>query len=82
MTSEKFSKLIPVQGIASCPTIEPEFPDATDIPIELHKTPDIRRAPVILVVTLQFPIQSLLLLINRIMPMLLAPGRYVQNTAP
>ena len=82
MTPEKICKLIPVQGMATCPTIEPIFPDATDRPIELQKTPEIRRAPVVLVVTLQFPIESLLLLLNRIMPMLLAPGRYIQKTAP
>ena len=82
MTREKARKNLPIQGIPTGPAIEPFLPDATDRPIELPKTPVVRRSSVVLVMALQLPVKGLLLLLNRIMPMLLAPGRHSQETAP
>ena len=79
---EEMSKLIPVQGMPASPAIKPILPGTTDRSIELPETAVIRRPPVILVVALHFPIKGLLLLLYRIVPMRLAPGRHIQETAP
>jgi hypothetical protein len=82
MTREKMPKLIPVQSISTGPPIEPFLPDTTGRSVELPETSVVRGSPVVLVVALQFPVEGFLLLLHRIMPMLLAPGRYLHKTAP
>ena len=76
MTLEKARERLPGQSRATGPAIEPFLPDTTDRPIKLPEIPVVRGSSIVLVMALQFPIESLLLLLNRIVPMLLAPGRH------
>ena len=81
MTSEEVRKLIPVQSLATSPPIKPFLPGPTDRAKELPKTPVVRRSPIVLVVAPELPVEGLLLLLNRIMPMLLTPSRHLLETA-
>ena len=54
--------------------IEPVVPEPTGGAIELPKTLEVRRAPVVLVVAPELGIEGLLLLVHRRMTMLLAPS--------
>ncbi len=74
-------KLIPVQGLATSPPIEPFLPDPTNRSKELPQSPVVRRPPVVLIVAPEFPIEGFLLLLNEIVPMLLTPSRHFLQTA-
>lgn len=81
MAIEKVRKLIPVQCLATSPPIEPFLPDPTDCPIELPQSPVVRGSSVVLIVAPELPVESFLLLLNRIVPMLLTPSRHLLQTA-
>ena len=81
MTPQEMFKLVPIQSVFPCPPTEPFLPDTANRPIELQNTPVVRRSPVVLVVAPQFPIESILLLLHRIMPMLLTPRRHLLQAA-
>ena len=72
----------PVEGVATGPSIEPFLPDLTDPLREFPETAGICRASVVLIVASKLPVESLLLLLNRIMPMRPAPLRHSLETAP
>ena len=66
--------VIPRQPRPTRSAIEPVVPEPTGGAIELPKTLEVRRAPVVLVVAPELGIEGLLLLVHRRMTMLLAPS--------
>ena len=82
MPFQKLRVRQPIQGIATGPPIKPFLPDPFDALIELPNTAGIRRASVILIVASKLPVERVLLLLNRIMPMLPAPHRHCLKAAP
>ena len=82
MTLDKAPKLWPRHGTSTGPPIEPKSPNPKGRLIELHKTPDIRGSPIVLVMALQLPVEGFLLFLYRIMPMRFAPGRHSHDAAP
>ena len=82
VTLKKMPKRGPVKVMSTSPAIEPVFPGTTYRPVELPKTAIVRRSAVVLVMALQFPVESLLLLLHRVMQMQSAPGPHLRETAP
>ena len=82
MPLQKLRVRSPVQGVATASPVKPFLPDPTDPFIEFPDTAGICRASVVLIVASEFPVESFLLLLNRIMPMLPAPRRHSLQAAP
>ncbi len=82
MSLKKLPVRLPVQCIPTRPLVEPLVPDPTDRLIKLFQTAEVRGASVVLIVTPELPVESCLLLVNRIMPMRPAPRRHFSETAP
>ena len=64
------------------PPVEPLLPDPFDALVELQQTAEVRRAAVVLVMPPKFPVERVLLLVDRIMPMLATPRRHRFQAAP
>jgi hypothetical protein len=82
MAMEQLREAIPVERLPSQAPIEPLMPGPLDVPIESPQTAEIRRPPVVLVVTRQFGIERRGLVLDRVVPVLLAPQRHRLGTAP
>src|SRR5262249_10871893 len=74
VSAEEGMIVIPRQPRPTRSSIEPVVPEPTGATIELPKTLEVRRAPVVLVVAPELGIEDLLLLVHRRMTMLLAPS--------
>ena len=76
MAAEKMLVAVPVQSLAPGPPVQPSLPDATNAPIVLPQSAEVRRTPVVLVMPSQLPIEGLALVLDRIMSVLPAPGSH------
>ena len=73
---------MPVQWISTTAPVKPFVPDSEDLFGKLRDTAKIRRAFVVLVMAPKLAVDSVLLLVNWIMPMFPAPDDHSLQTAP
>ena len=81
MTIEQLLERAPVKPLAPRAPGQPLVPEPPDLPIELPQTVVVRRTPVVLVVAPEFGIERRGLILDRVVPVLLAPLRHRLHTA-
>ena len=82
MTLEQPLVASPVERLPARAPVQPRVPEPSNEPIEPLKTAIVRRSPVVLVVAPEFGIERRGLMLDRVVPMLLAPLRHRLHTAP
>src|SRR5712692_7054023 len=82
MTLEQPLVATPVERLPSRAPVQPRVPEPSNEPIEPLKTAIVRRSPVVLVVAPEFGIERRGLILDRVVPMLLAPLRHRLHAAP
>src|ERR1700674_2739853 len=82
MTAQQLHEGVPHERLSACPPAEPLVPEPQDQPIEPPQTAVVRRPTVVLVVAPEFGIERRGLMLDRVVPMLLAPLRPRLHTAP
>ena len=82
MAVEQLLEVGPVERLPARAPIQPLVPEPPDEPIELPQTAVVRRPPVVLVVAPEFGVERRGLVLDRVVPMLLAPLRHRLHTAP
>lgn len=82
MTLEQPLVANPVERLPSRAPVQPHVPEPSNEPIESLETAIVRRSPVVLVVAPEFGIERRGLMLDRVVPMLLAPLRHRLHTAP
>src|ERR1700674_3973031 len=81
MTAQQLHEGVPHERLSACPPAEPLVPEPQDQPIEPPQTAVVRRPTVVLVVAPEFGIERRGLMLDRGVPMLLAPLRHRLHTA-
>src|SRR2546427_4913316 len=81
MTLEQPLVANPVERLPARAPVQPRVPEPSNEPIELLETAIVRRSPVVLVVAPEFGIERRGLMLDRVVPMLLAPLRHRLHTA-
>src|SRR6266849_5730134 len=81
MTLEQPLVANPVERLPARAPVQPRVPEPSNEPIEPLKTAIVRRSPVVLVVAPEFGIERRGLMLDRVVPMLLAPLRHRRHTA-
>ena len=81
MTLEQPLVANPVERLSSRAPVQPRVPEPSNEPIEPLETAIVRRSPVVLVVAPEFGIECCGLVLDRVVPMLLAPLRHRLHTA-
>src|SRR6202162_5068368 len=79
---QQLHEVAPWQRLPARPPSEPLVPEPPGQPIELPQTAIVRRSPVVLVVAPEFGIEHCGLVLDRVVPMLLAPLRHRLHAAP
>ena len=69
-------EVVPWQRLPPRAPSEPLVPEPSDQPVEPQHAAIVRRPPVVLVVTPQFGVERRGLILDRVVPMLLAPLRH------
>src|SRR5712671_7591899 len=82
MTLEQPLVANPVERLPTRAPVQPHVPEPSNEPIEPLKTAIVRRSPVVLVVAPEFGIERRGLILDRVVPMLLAPLRHRLHTPP
>src|SRR5216683_37655 len=82
MTLEQPLVANPVERLPARAPVQPRVPEPSNEPIEPLETAIVRRSPVVLVVAPEFGIERRGLILDRVVPMLLAPLRHRLHTAP
>ena len=82
MTLEQLLERVPIEILPARAPVEPLAPEPPDEPIEPPQTAQIRRSPEVLVVPSEFGIEHRGLILNRVVPMVLAPLRHRLHTTP
>src|SRR6266571_8229330 len=82
MTIEQLLEAVPVKPLPPRAPGQPLVPEPADEPIKPPQTAVVRRPSVVLVVTPKFGIERRGLILDRVVPMLLAPLRDRLHTAP
>src|SRR6266849_4341509 len=82
MTLEQPLVASPVERLPARAPVQPRVPEPSNEPIEPLETAIVRRSPVVLVVAPEFGIERRGLMLDRVVPMLLAPLRHRLHTAP
>src|SRR6266571_1819380 len=82
MTIEQLLEAVPGKPLPPRAPVQPLVPEPPDEPIEFPQTAEVRRPPVVLVVAPEFGIERRGLVLDRVVPMLLAPLRHRLHTPP
>src|SRR5881628_710702 len=82
MTLEQPLVANPVERLPARAPVQPRVPEPSNEPIEPLETAIVRRTPVVLVVAPEFGVERRGLILDRVVPMLLAPLRHRLHTAP
>src|SRR5712691_8830220 len=82
MTIEQLLEAVPVQPLPSRAPGQPLVPEPADEPIIPPKTAVVRWPSVVLVVAPEFGVERCGLILDRVVPMRLAPLRYRFHTPP
>src|SRR5712692_2659277 len=82
MTLEQLLERVPVERLSSRTPVQPRVPEPPDQPIEAPQTAGVRRSSVVLVVAPEFGVERYGLVLDRVVPMLLAPLRHRLHTTP
>src|SRR6266571_8935341 len=82
MTIEQLLEAVPVKPLPPRAPGQPLVPEPADEPIKPPQTAVVRRPSVVLVVAPEFGIERRGLILDRVVPMLLAPLRHRLHTAP
>ena len=82
MPREQLVERVPGEPLAAGPPGQPLVPEPPDQPIVLPQAAVVRRPPVVLVVSAKFGIERRGLVLDRVVPMLLAPLRHRLHTPP
>src|SRR5882672_12396301 len=77
MTLEQPLVANPVERLPSRAPVQPRVPEPSNEPIEPLETAIVRRSPVVLVVAPEFGIERRGLMLDRVVPMVLAPLRHL-----
>src|SRR3989442_719701 len=81
MTLEQPLVATPVERLPARAPVQPRVPEPSNEPIEPLETAIVRRSPVVLVVAPEFGIERRGLMLDRVVPMVLAPLRHRPHTA-
>ena len=81
MTLEQPLVANPVERLPARAPVQPRVPEPSNEPIEPLETAIVRRSPVVLVVAPEFGIERRGLMLDRVVPMVLAPLRHRLHTA-
>src|SRR5262249_27692312 len=76
MQGQQVPEVPPRQRLPACPPVEPFVPEPPDLPIELPQRAGVRRPAVVLVVAPEFGVERGGLVLDRVVPMVLAPLRH------
>ncbi len=71
----------PVESLPARAPVQPRVPEPSNEPIEPLETARVRRSPVVLVVAPEFGVERRGLILDRVVPMVLAPLRHRLHTA-
>src|ERR1700738_1596813 len=82
MTLEQPLVANPVERLPARAPVQPHVPEPSNEPIEPLETAIVRRTPVVLVVAPEFGVERLGLILDGVVPVLLAPLRHRLHTAP
>src|SRR5271170_7204683 len=82
MASEQLLEPVPGKPLPPRAPVQPLVPEPPDEPIERPQTAEVRRPPVVLVVAPEFGIERRGLVLDRVVPMLLAPLRHRLHATP
>src|SRR6266571_8863410 len=82
MTIEQLLEAVPGKPLPPRAPVQPLVPEPADEPIEPPQTAVIRRPAVVLVVAPEFGIERRGLILDRVVPVLLAPLRHRLHAAP
>src|SRR5881396_4088897 len=82
MTLEQPLVANPVARLPARAPVQPRVPEPSNEPVEPLETAIVRRTPVVLVVAPEFGVERRGLILDRVVPMLLAPLRHRLHTAP
>src|SRR5712691_10815899 len=82
MTLEQPLVANPVERLPARAPGQPRVPEPSNEPIEPLETAIVRRSPVVLVVAPEFGVERRGLMLDRVVPMLLAPLRHRLQTPP
>src|SRR2546426_10570156 len=81
MTLEQPLVATPVERLPARAPVQPRVPEPSNEPIEPLETAIVRRSPVVLVVAPAFGVERRGLMLDRVVPMVLAPLRHRPHTA-
>src|SRR6267378_1667648 len=80
MTLEQPLVATPVERLPARAPVQPHVPEPSNEPIEPLETAIVRRSPVVLVVAPEFGIERRGLMLDRVVPMVLAPRRVCRRS--
>src|SRR5262245_24963330 len=82
MTLEQLCEAVPVECVSARAPVQPLVPEPPDQPVEPPQTPVVRRPAVVLVMTPEFGVERRGLILDRVVPVQLAPLRHRLHTTP
>jgi hypothetical protein len=82
MAKEQLLEATPVEGLPARAPVQPRVPELPDRSLKLPQTAVVRWAAVVLVVAPELRVERRGLILNRVVPMLLAPLRHRLHTTP
>src|SRR5438874_2373664 len=82
MAAQQLHEVLPHHRPSACSPAEPLVPEPQNEPIEPQQTAVVRRPAVVLVVAPEFGIERRGLILDRVVPVLLAPLRHRLHAAP
>jgi hypothetical protein len=82
MSVRQLIERLPAKSLATRSPIEPRMPEPRDVSVEPPHAAVVRRPPVVLVVASEFGVERRRLILDRIVPMPLAPLRHRLQTPP